>query len=118
MWRRRSFGTARALAGQGAVHLNAARGRKNTKCLFSELRVKHWPCHPLERRSVSGLTHRRRVCGPTATGGGSMRGLLYRLARLLGDVNAVQRGPRAAVRRAVRKAALRGFGGWLARVLG
>jgi len=46
-----------------------------------------------------------------------MRGLLYRLARLLGDVNAVQRGPRAAVRRAVRKAALRGFGGWLARVL-
>jgi hypothetical protein len=32
-----------------------------------------------------------------------MRSLLYSLARLLGDINAVKRGPRAMGKRVVRK---------------
>lgn len=45
-----------------------------------------------------------------------MRRLLYALARLLGDVNAVQRGPDAVARRVVRKAAYRGFASILRRL--
>lgn len=45
------------------------------------------------------------------------RGLLYALARLLGDVNAAKRGPKAVGKRAVRKAAGRGFGKVMRRLL-
>jgi len=37
----------------------------------------------------------------------SIRSLLYALARLMGDLNAIQRGPNAMFKRVVRKAALR-----------
>jgi len=40
-----------------------------------------------------------------------MRSLLYALARLMGDINAVQRGPGAVVKRIGRKVVLRGAGG-------
>lgn len=39
-----------------------------------------------------------------------MRSWLYAVARLLGDVNAVRRGPAALARRAVRKAVRREVG--------
>lgn len=39
-----------------------------------------------------------------------LRSWLYWAARLLGDVNAIQRGPEAIARRLVRKAAGRQFG--------
>jgi len=42
------------------------------------------------------------------------RSLLYGLARLLGDINAVSRGPGAVAKRAVRRAAGKALG----RVLG
>ena len=45
-----------------------------------------------------------------------MRSFLYLLARLLGDINAVRRGPRAIVARIVRKSALRGVGGLIERI--
>jgi hypothetical protein len=38
----------------------------------------------------------------------ALRSLLYRLARLLGDINAVERGPAAILRRLVRKSAYKG----------
>lgn len=43
---------------------------------------------------------------------------LYRAARVLGDVNAVRRGPKAMVKRAVRKRASRGFFSLLRKLLG
>ena len=46
----------------------------------------------------------------------SFRSMLYGLARFLGDVNAVSRGPGAMARRAVRKAAGRGFGSIIGRL--
>lgn len=37
----------------------------------------------------------------------AIRSLLYQLASILGDVNAVSRGPKAIVKRVVRKTATR-----------
>jgi len=45
-----------------------------------------------------------------------MRSLLYRLASFLGDLNALQRGPDAILRRVARKAAQRTIGGLLNRL--
>jgi hypothetical protein len=39
-----------------------------------------------------------------------IRSLLYKSASLLGDINAVSKGPTAMAKRAARKAAGRGFG--------
>jgi hypothetical protein len=39
-----------------------------------------------------------------------LRGFLYTLARLLGDIQAVQRGPKAVVKRLERRAAGRATG--------
>lgn len=44
------------------------------------------------------------------------RSFLYALARLLGDVNAVSRGPGAVARRAGRKAVGRAFGRGMGRL--
>jgi hypothetical protein len=46
-----------------------------------------------------------------------VRSALYLIARLLGDVNAVRRGPKAVGKRLARKAAHRGFSRALARLL-
>ena len=35
----------------------------------------------------------------------SLRNVLYRMASILGDVNSIRRGPKAVVKRAVRKVA-------------
>ena len=43
----------------------------------------------------------------------ALRSLLYALARLLGDVNAISRGPDAVARRIVRKSLYRAFFRWL-----
>lgn len=40
----------------------------------------------------------------------TLRSFLYAFVRLLGDVNAIQRGPKAIGKRAVRKAAGRAYG--------
>ncbi len=40
----------------------------------------------------------------------TLRTLLYRLARLLGDLNALHRGPRAVAKRMVRRALGRAAG--------
>jgi hypothetical protein len=45
-----------------------------------------------------------------------MRSWLYMLARLLGDINAVSRGPSAIAKRIVRKSALRGAGSFITRL--
>lgn len=45
------------------------------------------------------------------------RRILYALARLIGDVNAVRRGPTAIVKRAARKAAGRAYGRLMRRIL-
>lgn len=37
----------------------------------------------------------------------SLRSMLYRIARLMGDVRAIRRGPRAIARRAARKGLMR-----------
>jgi hypothetical protein len=39
-----------------------------------------------------------------------LRRLLYMLARMIGDLNAVRRGPKAVAKRIARKAAGRQFG--------
>ena len=39
-----------------------------------------------------------------------MRSLLYFIARLMGDVNALKRGPKATGKRIIRKAAGRAYG--------
>lgn len=39
----------------------------------------------------------------------NLRSLLYKSARILGDINAVQRGPSAILKRAGRKVAARGI---------
>lgn len=46
-----------------------------------------------------------------------MRSLLYTLARLLGDANAVSKGPAAVAKRIVRKAAWRSFGSIMNKVI-
>lgn len=46
-----------------------------------------------------------------------MRSLLYTLARLLGDAQAISKGPSAIARRVVRKAAWRGFGSIMNKVI-
>jgi hypothetical protein len=43
----------------------------------------------------------------------SLRSLLYRTARLIGDVNAISRGPRATAKRIERKTLLRIMGGFI-----
>jgi hypothetical protein len=45
-----------------------------------------------------------------------MRNLLYALARLLGDLNAISRGPEAIARRVVRKSLYRTLFGWINRL--
>jgi hypothetical protein len=42
-----------------------------------------------------------------------MRSFLYALARLLGDLTAIRRGPKAVAHRLVRKVAYRGVSRWL-----
>jgi len=42
----------------------------------------------------------------------SLRALLYRLASLLGDLNAVKKGPQAIAKRIVRKAVYRRLPKW------
>jgi hypothetical protein len=37
----------------------------------------------------------------------ALRSLLYKLASLLGDINAIRRGPKAVMKRVVRKATTR-----------
>ncbi|MGI6552286.1 MAG: hypothetical protein GX779_04020 [Clostridia bacterium] len=44
------------------------------------------------------------------------RSFLYGLARLLGDISAVKKGPRATVKRFGRRAAGRATGKWLGRL--
>lgn len=41
----------------------------------------------------------------------------YKAARVMGDVNAISRGPGAMGRRVVRRQAYRGLFGWLSRLL-
>lgn len=41
----------------------------------------------------------------------TVRSSLYRLARILGDIQAAKRGPQAMARRYLRKRALRAVGG-------
>jgi len=43
----------------------------------------------------------------------TLRQLLYRLAALLGDFNAIKRGPRAIGKRMVRKVVYKEVGKWL-----
>ena len=47
----------------------------------------------------------------------STRTLLYRAARLLGDVQAIRKGPRAVVKHAARKATGRAYGWAIRRIL-
>jgi len=46
-----------------------------------------------------------------------VRSLLYRAARLLGDVNAIRRGPKAMAKRWVGKAAGRKYGSVLNKLI-
>lgn len=46
----------------------------------------------------------------------SLRSFFYSLARLLGDLNAIRRGPSAMLRRAARKAAGRVAGRFIGRI--
>lgn len=46
-----------------------------------------------------------------------MRSLLYTLARLLGDAQAISKGPSAIAKRVVRKAAWRSFGSIMNRIV-
>lgn len=47
----------------------------------------------------------------------TVRSWLYLIARLMGDYNAVKRGPKATQKRLVRKAAGRAFGSFMGRRL-
>lgn len=47
----------------------------------------------------------------------SIRSFLYRVARGLGDFNALKRGPTAVAKRSVRKVAQKGFSKALTRLL-
>ncbi|MGB9790589.1 hypothetical protein [Thermotoga caldifontis] len=47
----------------------------------------------------------------------SFRGFLYALARLIGDVQAVRRGPRAVAKRLARRAAWRAAGKVMRKIL-
>jgi hypothetical protein len=47
----------------------------------------------------------------------SLRSSLYQLARFLGDINAIKRGPSALGRRLVRKEMYRGAGRFIARLV-
>lgn len=47
----------------------------------------------------------------------NIRSWLYTVARLMGDVNAISRGPKAVVKRQVRKAALKATGRLLRRLV-
>lgn len=47
----------------------------------------------------------------------ALRSLLYFLARLLGDANAISKGPSAIAKRVVRKAAGRKLGSILNRII-
>ena len=46
-----------------------------------------------------------------------MRNLLYVIARFLGDVNAISRGPDAIIKRAVRKSLYRTLFGWINKII-
>ncbi len=47
----------------------------------------------------------------------SLRSFLYFLARLIGDANAISRGPSAIVKRVIRKALGRGMGSIINRTI-
>ena len=46
-----------------------------------------------------------------------MRNLLYFIARLLGDYNALRRGPEAIIKRAVRKSLYRTLFKWINKII-
>ena len=65
------------------------------------------------RLDINIMTKRRKKLFSIA----KTRRALYKSARILGDVNAIKRGPKAIIKRTLRKQAGRGLGRGLKRIL-